>query len=107
MYHEIMEEVAKMEMALSQLKKRGKTYAEAERDYKIAMRSEILKLRDDGQPATLVLQLCYGTSNIANLRMARDIAEALYKSALEAINVLKLKIRIMEAQYDREYGSTK
>jgi hypothetical protein len=101
-----MEEQAKLETALHQLKKRGEAFAQAERDYKIALRVEILKLRDEGQPATLVLNLCYGTPNIANLRMQRDIAEALYKSALEAINIFKLKIRVMTNQYDKEYGNT-
>ena len=43
---------------------------------------------------------------IAKLRMERDIAEALYKSALEAINIYKLKVRIMENQYDKEWGNT-
>jgi hypothetical protein len=99
-----MKEVAYMEEALKQLKERGRTFAEAERDYKVAMRTEILKLRDEGKPATLILQLCYGTPNIAKLRLDRDIAEAMYKSAQEAINVKKLKIRIMENQYDREYS---
>ena len=106
MYNEIMNEVAIMEAALSQLKERGRAYAKAEMDYKIAMRTEILKLRDEGKPATLVLQLCYGTPSIAKLRLDRDIAETMYKSALEAINVKKLKIRIMENQYDKEWSNT-
>lgn len=107
MYNEIMNEVAVMEQALKQLKQRGIKYAECERDYKIGLRTEILKLRDEGKAATLVLNLCYGSPQIARLRMERDIAETMYKSALEAINVKKLKIRIMENQYDKEWGATK
>ena len=106
MYQEIMSTQELLEKALSELKKRGKEFATAERDYKIAMRTEILKLRDEGQPATLVLQLCYGTPSIAKLRFERDLAETMYKSALEAINVYKLKIRIMENQYDKEWNNT-
>ena len=107
MYNDIMNEVSIMEQALKELGKRGKDYAQKEMDYKIAMRTEILKLRDEGKPATLVLQLCYGTPSIAKLRLDRDIAETMYKSALEAINVKKLKIRIMENQYDKEWSNTK
>ena len=107
MYNDIINEVSIMEQALKELGKRGKVYAQAEMDYKIAMRTEILKLRDEGKPATLVLQLCYGTPTIAKLRLDRDIAEVMYKSALEAINVKKLKVRIMENQYDKEWGNTK
>ena len=107
MYNEIMREVSVMETALKELGLRGKKLADSERQYKIAMRVEILKLRDEGKPATLVLQLCYGTPSIAKLRYERDLAETMYKSALEAVNVYKLKIRIMENQYDKEYGNTK
>lgn len=106
MYNKIMDEVAIMEQALRELGKRGKLYAQSEHDYKVAMAIEILKLRDEGKPATLVLQLCYGTPSIAKLRLDRDIAETMYKSALEAINVKKLKIRIMENQYDKEWNNT-
>jgi len=107
MYNEIMNEVSIMEEALKQLGKRGRVYAEAEMNYKIAMRTEILKLRDEGQKVTVIKDLCYGTPSIAKLRFDRDIGETMYKSALEAINVKKLKIRIMENQYDKEWNNTK
>lgn len=107
MYHEIMEEQAKVEVALKQLNIRGKAYAIAERDYNIAIAVEILRLRTEGQPVTIVEKLARGLPKVANLRMERTIAETMYKSAMEAINVLKLKIKIMEAQYDREYGNTR
>ena len=102
-----MEEQAKLDVALGLLKTRGKSYAEAERDYTIALRTEIMRLREEGNPVTIILQLAKGKPEVANLRTQRTIAETLYKSALEAINVLKLKIRIMENQYDKEWNNTK
>ena len=107
MYNDIMNEVAIMEQALRELGKRGRAYALAEHDYKIALATEMLKLRDAGEKVTIMRDLCYGTPSIAKLRLDRDIAETMYKSALEAINVKKLKIRIMENQYAREYGNIK
>ena len=107
MYHEIMNEVAIMETALKELGKRGKTYAYAEQEYKIALAKEMLKLQEEGQKVTIMRDLCYGTPSIAKLRLDRDIAETMYKSALEAINVKKFKIRIMENQYDKEWNNTK
>jgi hypothetical protein len=107
MFQEIQTKCSSLDVAVKQLKNRGVKLAESERDYKIALRSEILKLRDDGQPVTIVLNLAYGTKTIAELRMQRDIAEAMYKSALEYINVVKLQIRILENQYDKEWGNTK
>ena len=107
MYNNIMNEVAIMEQALKELGKRGKAYAYAEQDYKIALAKEMLVLRDSKVPVTIIRDLCYGTPSIAKLRLDRDIGETMYKSALEAINVKKLKIRIMENQYDKEWGNTK
>jgi hypothetical protein len=107
MYHEIMEEQQKLDVALKQLNKRGKDFAEAQRDYYIARASAIMNLRAEGKPVTLVLPLVKGIREVADLEMKRIIAETMYKSTLEAINVLKLKIRIMENQYDKEWGNTK
>lgn len=107
LWQEIQDNIAKMEQTLTQLKRYGKEYAESERDYKIALRSEILRLRDEGKPATLILNLCYGTPEIAKLRLDRDIKENLHKACLEALNVYKLKLRILEAQLNREWGAAK
>ncbi len=107
LWTEINDNISRLDQTLTQLKRYGNEYAKAESEYKIALRSEILRLRADGQPATLVLNLCYGTPEIAKLRLDRDIKENLYKACLEAINVYKLKLRIYESQYSREWGNTK
>jgi len=107
MYHEIMKEIEIMEIALKQLGERGKTLAIAEQDYKIALASEMLRLKEKGEKATIMKDLCYGTPHIAKLRLDRDIAEVMYKSASEAIQVKKYKVKIMENQYDKEWGTTK
>ena len=106
-YNSIMHEVDIMESALKQLGKRGETFACAERDYKMALAKQILIYKSEGKPATLILNLCYGTQEIANLRMDRDIAEVMLKSAHEAINVKKIKIKVMSNQYDKEWGNAK
>jgi hypothetical protein len=106
-YNSIMHEVDIMESALKQLSKRGETFACAERDYKMALSKQILIFKSEGKPATLILNLCYGTKEIANLRMARDIAEVMLKSAHEAINVKKIKIKVMSNEYDKIWGATK
>ena len=104
LYNELQELTQKLEQTLSALKKYGTERAQAEHDYKIGLRQEILRLREGGQPATLVLNLSYGTPNIAKLRLNRDIAENLHMAALEAINVYKLKIRLLDAQIEREWN---
>lgn len=42
-----------LKLAITELKKRGYTKAEAERDYRIALAKEMLKLKAEGKPATV------------------------------------------------------
>ena len=89
-----------------QMKRYGKKLAEAERDYKITLRQEALKLRADEQmPVTLIDKVVYGIPDVAEKRFKRDVAESMYKAAQESINTLKLKIRIIDAQIQREWHS--
>lgn len=88
-----------------QLKKYGKELAEAEHDYKVILRQEALKLRADGMAITLIDKVVYGIDEVADARLKRDIAETMYKASQESINTLKLKMRIIDAQIDREWRS--
>ena len=81
--------------------------AEAERDYKICLRQEALKLRtENDMPVTLINQVIYGVPEVAEKRFKRDVAETTYNSNLEHINVTKLKLRLLENQLQREWGVT-
>ena len=90
--------------SLKQLRVNGMKLAEAERDYKIAVNKKALKLRSEDMPVTLINQVIYGYDDIAQLRFLRDSAEVVYNANKEAINTLKLQIRIVESQIKREYG---
>lgn len=86
------------------MKRYGNELAEAERDYKICLREEALRLRStQDMPVTLIQQVVYGIPEVANKRFKRDVAEAMYKTSQEAINTLKLKIRILDSQISREW----
>ena len=58
-------------------------------------------------PVTLIQQVVYGVSEVADKRFKRDVADAMYQTALENINSIKLQIRILEGQLQREWGNTK
>ena len=58
-------------------------------------------------PVTLINQIIYGVPEVANLRFDRDVKEAVYQANLEAINSTKLKLRILENRYDKEWGQAK
>ena len=106
LFNEIQELTRKINVAIKKLEYYGSELAEAERDYKIALRQEALKLRSEkGMPVTLIQQVVYGVPEVADKRFKRDIAEAMRDTALENINVMKLQIRILESQLQREYGN--
>lgn len=103
LYMDLQEKVSLLNSALKQYGKRGETYAQAERDYRIGLAKEMLTQRDKGVPVTIISDICRGTPSIAKLKFERDVAESTYKAAAEAINSYKLQIRIIESQLDREY----
>ena len=91
--------------SLKQLRANGIKLAEAEKKYKIAVNRKALLLRSEDMPVTLINQVIYGYYDIAQLRFLRDSAEVVYNANQEAINTLKLQIRIVENQIKREYGN--
>ena len=58
-----------------------------------------------GTPATVTSDLCRGRPEIAELKRLRDCSEAVYKASQEAINVYKLRIRMVDAQITRVWNS--
>lgn len=88
------------------LRKHGEELARAESEYKLKLRLEALKLREEkNMPVTLINQIIYGVPEVNQLRLKRDIAECTYNTNQEHINCTKLKIRILEAQISREWGA--
>ena len=105
LYNELESKIQELKISIRSLRKTGQKYAEAERDYKILLRQEVLKLRDEGQAIGVITLTCYGIPSVAEARFKRDTAEAIYKANLEAINSIKLQLRLLENQIQREYGT--
>lgn len=100
---ELQGKVQMLDKALQQLGNRGRAFAQSEQDYRIALAQKIITERDKGTPVTIISDVCRGDKVIAKLKFERDVAEAVYKSALEAINCFKLQIKVLENQIDREW----
>lgn len=96
-----------LDEALRTYSSNGKKLAEAEADYKIALRKKVLELRESGMAVTLIPLIVYGESEVVKPRMERDICEAVYKANCEAINVKKLEIKIIQDQMEKEWSNTK
>lgn len=107
LYNELQKQIELLQKSLEKLKETGRAYADAERKYKIILREEVLKLRDDGVAIGVITLICYGIQRVADARFERDCAEAVYKANQEAINTYKLKVRLIENQLSREYANEK
>lgn len=104
LYNELQQKIKELEVSIKQLRTSGTNYAQAEKDYKVLLRVEALKLRDEGMAIGMIDKTCYGIPSVAEARFKRDVSEAVYKANLEAINSIKLQMRLIENQIQREYG---
>ena len=108
LFQELEQKIKELNISIKKLRETGSNYALAEKEYKITLRQEALKLRaEKGMPVTLIQQVVYGVPEVAEKRYERDIAESIYKANQEAINSTKLQIRVIESQLDREWNNTK
>lgn len=106
LYDELQTKTRQLDIAIKDLRKNGTAFAQAEKDYKIKLREEILKLRDEGTAVGIIDKICYGIPTVAELRYKRDICETVYKANQEAINSIKLQLRLIEGQIQREWGQS-
>lgn len=104
LYNELNQKTRELDTSIKMLRQNGTAYAQAEKDYKILLRNECLKLRDEGMAVGMIDKTCFGIPTVAEARFKRDVAEAVYKANQEAINTIKLQLRLIENQIQREYG---
>ena len=103
--NELQAKINQLNVSVKELRKSGTAYAQAERDYKILLREECLKLRNEGMPIGMIDKTCYGLPTVAEKRYIRDVAKTVYEANQDAINSLKLQIRIIESQINREFNT--
>lgn len=108
LFEDLNIKIKELNTSIKSLRKTGTEYAEAERAYKMSLREHALRLRTEkDMPVTLIQQVVYGVPEVAEKRFVRDVAEAVYHANQEAINSIKLQIRIIEGQLNREWNNTK
>ena len=105
LYEEIEKLMQELTYSINKLRENGTKYAEAERDYKIILNQEVLKMRVDKTPATLINLIIYGVPSVAEKRFKRDVEKVNYEVNKEFINVTKLKLRVIEGQLNREWSA--
>lgn len=108
LFNEIQDLITKLNESIKVLAEYGRKYADAEKNYKIILRQEALKLKAEKNMAvTLIDKVVYGVPEVADKRFERDVAETMYNTAQEKINSTKLQIRILENQLNREWNNTR
>ena len=105
---EIEKKLRELDKKIQELKVRGVKYAEAEKNYKVALSQEALKMKlEFDYPVTLIDKAVHGCEAVAGLRFKRDIEKHNYEDTIEEINCLKTRIRVLEMQIKQEYSVTK
>ena len=105
LFNELQNKTKELDISIKSLRQSGTNYAQAERDYKVLLRQECLKLRDSGMAIGMIDKTCYGIPSVAEARFKRDVAEAVYRANQEAIQSIKLQMRLIEAQLNREWNN--
>ena len=103
--NEINQKTILLDNSIKMLRKTGKDYAKAYTDYRIALAKELLILKNEGYAITLAGDIARGKPEIAHLKFLEISNEAIYKANLESVNVLKLEIKIIQEQINKEYNA--
>ena len=107
LYNELMQKTKQLDTSVRLLRTNGTAFAQAEHDYKIKVAEVVFRMKDEGTPATLISLVVYGDKEVARLRLDRDIKEITYNANQESINSLKLQLRLIESQINREWNNNK
>jgi len=86
----IWETSKRLDNGINTLTKKAKEYAEAEKEYRLELAKEIIKLRTEGVQATLIPDIARG--NIAELKFDRDLAETEYKAYKQMLQSLQVEL---------------
>ena len=106
LYEELKDKTRRLDTLVHDSKKLGSDRAEKEKEYKILLRQECLKLREQDMAIGMIDKTCYGIPAVADAGFARDIADVLYTANQEAINTTKLELRLIENQIQREWSAS-
>lgn len=73
--------------------------AEKERDYRKALAQEIMKLRAEGLPATLINDVARG--RVADLKFSRDLSTDTFKASIESLGATKVQASVLQTVHKK------
>lgn len=81
--------------ATQEIYKMAKEKAQTEYEYRKALGQEIARLKAEGYQATLIPDVSRG--NVAELKLKRDMAEVMFKSAIESLKALQSELNGLQS----------
>lgn len=85
----------RLSKASEQLFKLAEQAAKTERDYRIALAGELLRLRTEGLQMALINDVARG--NLADLKYERDLAEELYKAGRDSAKAIQVQLSALQS----------
>jgi hypothetical protein len=96
---EITDEMIKvnqrLDKAMVELHRLARVKSQSEHDYRVAIAKDILKLKAEGTPATIIPDLSKG--NCAAELLNRDLNESLFTSTRESISILQTQASLLQS----------
>ena len=103
--NELQMRINELNVSIKSLRNTGREYAEAYTEYRIKLAQKLVELKNGGMPVTIAYDVARGDKEIAKAKYNEIAKETVYKANQEAINSIKLQIRIIESQLQREYSN--
>lgn len=96
-----------VDLALKEAKRRGAVMVEKEAAYYTAKAAESFRLLEAGYANTYIQTVIKGRPGVSEAMSEYHAAEVEYRNANEAINVMKVKLRVLENEQEREWMQAK
>ncbi len=96
----IYDTTKRIESGVNTLHQYAAKYAEAEKEYRFKLAREIMKLKDEKTPMTIISDLARG--NISEYKFRRDLAEVEYKTSRDMLNALQGQLSGLQTLYRRQ-----
>lgn len=91
---EMLKVNARLDRAIIELNRLAKVKAEHERDYRVALAQEYLRLKADGKATTLIPELAKG--NVSDLLFERDSSDAQFVAVKESIQAIQTQASLLQ-----------
>ncbi|WP_077622019.1 hypothetical protein [Sediminibacillus massiliensis] len=90
----MMETSKRIDKATRTIYKLADKKAETERVYRSLLAQEIIKLKEQGMPATLIADVARG--NMALMKFERDAARDVFNSARDSLRALEVQASVLQ-----------